>query len=137
MLITRECDYGVRIVRALADGDKLCVNQICEKEDLTPAFVYKILKKLEKKDIVKSFRGSNGGYALKKSVEELTLLDIYLAVEPDFYMIECMNPQKACVHNDTDSGCKVHKELCRIQKLLADELSARSIAQIMDWDQEG
>ena len=47
MLITRECDYGVRIVRALAKGEKMCVNQICEKEDLTPAFVYKILKKLE------------------------------------------------------------------------------------------
>ena len=87
MLITRECDYAVRIVRALAGGEKLCVNQICEKEDLTPAFVYKILKKLEKKEIVKSFRGSNGGYALKKALGELTLLDVYLAVEPDFYMI--------------------------------------------------
>ena len=39
MLITRECDYAVRIVRALAGGEKLCVNQVCEKEELTPAFV--------------------------------------------------------------------------------------------------
>ena len=123
MLITRECDYAVRIVRALAGGEKLCVNQICEKEDLTPAFVYKILKKLEKKEIVKSFRGSNGGYALKKSLGELTLLDVYLAVEPDFYMIECKNPDKACVHNQSDSSCKVHRELYRIQKQLAKELS--------------
>ena len=48
MLITRECDYAVRIVRALADGEKLCVSRICEKEALTSAFVYKILKKMEK-----------------------------------------------------------------------------------------
>lgn len=134
MLITRECDYAVRIVRALAGGEKLCVNQICEKEDLTPAFVYKILKKLEKKEIVKSFRGSNGGYALKKSLGELTLLDVYLAVEPDFYMIECMNPEKACVHNQSDSSCKVHRELYRIQKQLARELSAHSIKEIMEMD---
>lgn len=132
MLITRECDYAVRIVRALAGGEKLCVNQICEKEDLTPAFVYKILKKLEKKDIVKSFRGSNGGYALKKSLEELTLLDVYLAVEPDFYMIECMNPDKACIHNQSDCGCKVHSELCRIQNTLVSELRAHTIAEIME-----
>lgn len=132
MLITRECDYAVRIVRALAGGEKLCVNQICEKEDLTPAFVYKILKKLEKKDIVKSFRGSNGGYALKKSLEELTLLDVYLAVEPDFYMIECMNPDKACIHNQSDCGCKVHRELCRIQNTLVNELRAHTIAEIME-----
>ena len=43
MFITRECDYAVRIVRALADGEKLCVSRICEKEALTSAFVYKIL----------------------------------------------------------------------------------------------
>lgn len=131
MLITRECDYGVRIIRALAAGDKMCVNQICEKEDLTPAFVYKILKKLEKKEIVKSFRGSNGGYVLKKNVDELTLLDIYLAVEPDFYMIECMNPQKPCVHNGDESSCKVHCELERIQSVLIRELSSRTIGEIM------
>lgn len=76
MLITRECDYAVRIVRALAGGEKLCVNQVCEKEELTPAFVYKILKKLEKGDLVKSYRGSNGGYALKKDIGQITLLDI-------------------------------------------------------------
>ena len=137
MLITRECDYAVRIVRALAGGEQLCVNQICEKEDLTPAFVYKILKKLEKKEIVKSFRGSNGGYALKKSLGELTLLDVYLAVEPDFYMIECMNPDKACVHNQSDSSCKVHRELHRIQKQLAKELSVHSIKEIMERDEGG
>ena len=131
MLITRECDYAVRIVRALAGGEKLCVNQICEKEDLTPAFVYKILKKLDKKEIVKSFRGSNGGYGLKRSLEELTLLDVYLAVEPDFYMIECMNPDKACVHNQADCGCKVHRELCRIQNTLVEELRAHTIGEIM------
>lgn len=132
MLITRECDYGVRIIRALADGKKMCVNQICELEGLTPAFVYKILKKLEKSEIVKSFRGSNGGYALKRSVKELSLLDVYLAVEPNFYMIECMNPEKSCVHNQSESGCMVHKELHRIQKLLAEELSAHSFAEIME-----
>lgn len=136
MLITRECDYGVRIVRALASGDKICVHQICEQEDLTPAFVYKILKKLEKKEIVKSFRGSNGGYALKKSIRELTLLDIYFAVEPEFYMIECMNPKKPCIHNQADSGCAVHKELERIQMLLLTELKAHSIAEIMGLEKD-
>lgn len=131
MLITRECDYGVRIVRALAKGEKMCVNQICEKEDLTPAFVYKILKKLEKKEIVRSFRGSNGGYALKKSIGELTLLDVYLAVDPEFYMIECMKPEKSCIHNTGDCSCKVHRELNRIQSVLIKELSSKSILEIM------
>ena len=131
MLITRECDYAVRIVRALAGGQKICVTQICEEEVLTPAFVYKILKKMEKAELVKSYRGSNGGYALNKGIDEITLMDIYRAVEPEFFMIECMNPDKPCVRNQGD-GCKVHKELCRIQKVLIRELSAKTIKKIIE-----
>ncbi|MGN0399942.1 MAG: RrF2 family transcriptional regulator [Blautia sp.] len=132
MLITRECDYAVRIVRALADGEKLCVNQVCEKEALTPAFVYKILKKMEKARIVKSYRGSNGGYALDKSIHEITLLDIYGAVEPELFVIECMNPKKSCVRNRDENGCRVHKELHRIQEVLIRELSSKTIGEIME-----
>ena len=54
--------------------------------------------------------------------------------EPDFYMIECMNPEKACVHNQSDSSCKVHRELYRIQKQLARELSVHSIKEIMEME---
>ena len=31
MYITRECDYAVRVVRALSDGNRASVNEICEK----------------------------------------------------------------------------------------------------------
>ena len=107
------------------------MTQICEEEVLTPAFVYKILKKMEKAELVKSYRGSNGGYALNKGIDEITLMDIYRAVEPEFFMIECMNPDKPCVRNQGD-GCKVHKELCRIQKVLIRELSAKTIKKIIE-----
>lgn len=46
-------------------------------------------------------------------------------------MIECMNPDKPCVRNQGD-GCKVHKELCRIQKVLIRELSAKTIKKIIE-----
>ena len=48
MFITRECDYAVRVVRALKGTRKLSVNEICEKEDITAPFAYKILNKLQK-----------------------------------------------------------------------------------------
>lgn len=132
MLITRECDYAVRIVRVLSSGERFCVNDICPKEELTPAFVYKILKKLEKAGIVQSFRGSNGGYALKKKPSDITLLDLYLAVDDSFYMIECLDPSKPCSRNGTDEHCKVHRELCRIQKVMTDELCSKTMEEILE-----
>ena len=47
MFITRECDYAVRVIRAL-QGERLSVPEICEKEAITAPFAYKILKKLQK-----------------------------------------------------------------------------------------
>ena len=46
MLITRECDYAVRVLRAMAEEKRVSVNEICEKELITAPFAYKILKKL-------------------------------------------------------------------------------------------
>ena len=39
MLITRECDYAVRVVRALAAGGRMSVGDICDKEFITAPFV--------------------------------------------------------------------------------------------------
>jgi len=47
MLITRECDYAVRVLRAMAEEKRVSVNEICEKELITAPFAYKILKKLQ------------------------------------------------------------------------------------------
>ena len=132
MLITRECDYAVRVIRALSGEERLSVNDICEREEITAPFAYKILKKLQKAKIVRGYRGVHGGYSLKKSVSEITLLDVYLAIDPGMYNIECMNPKKKCCRDEKlDGGCEVHQELLRIQERLQDMLSERSLQEIL------
>ena len=132
MLITRECDYAVRVIRALSGEERLSVNDICEREEITAPFAYKILKKLQKAKIVRGYRGVHGGYSLKKSVSEITLLDVYLAIDTGMYIIECMNPKKKCCRDEKlDGGCEVHQELLRIQERLQDMLSERSLQEIL------
>ena len=132
MLITRECDYAVRVIRALSGEERLSVNDICEREEITAPFAYKILKKLQKAKIVRGYRGVHGGYSLKNSVSEITLLAVYLAIDPGMYIIECMNPKKKCCRDEKlDGGCEVHQELLRIQERLQDMLSERSLQEIL------
>ena len=61
MLITRETDYALRILRALAPGSCLTVGEIAEKESLPHKFTYKIMKKLEKAGIIRIIRRSLRG----------------------------------------------------------------------------
>lgn len=137
MFITRECDYAVRVIRALAGEERLSVNEICEKEEITAPFAYKILKKLQKAKIVRGYRGVHGGYAMRKGPEKITLLDVYKAIDPDMFIIECMNPKKPCSRNGADGVlCQVHLELVRIQTKLYEMMSEKSLAQILEGGQD-
>lgn len=91
MFITRECDYAARVLRALSAETRLSVNEICEKESITAPFAYKILKKL-RKQLVKGYRGVHGGYAMNKSMTELTLFDVYSAIDPDLFTLSAWHP---------------------------------------------
>ena len=83
MFITRESDYAMRVIRALMWEPRLSVSEICERESITAPFAYKILKKLQNAGLVEGYRGVHGGYALKRDPEELSLYEIYSAIDPD------------------------------------------------------
>lgn len=99
MLITRECDYAVRVIRALSGAERLSVGEICEREEITAPFAYKILKKLQKAKLVRGYRGVHGGYSMNRTPGEITLFDIYTAIDPELMIIECMDPQYHCVRD--------------------------------------
>lgn len=135
MFITRECDYAVRVIRALAGEERLSVTEICEREAITAPFAYKILKKLQKGKIVKGYRGVHGGYALNKGLDELSLFDIYFAIDPDMFIIECMDPNYHCVRDGQDGiPCLVHHELVQIQKDLWAMLKRKNLKDLLGME---
>ena len=136
MLFTRECDYAVRILRALSGGGVVSVQDICALEDLSVSITYKITRKLEKSGILKSFRGTNGGYALNRPLNDLTLLEVFTAVDSQLLVTECTGSlgtghSHSCSRNTADHPCLVHAEFLRIQSLLIKELNARPLSQII------
>lgn len=135
MLITRECDYAVRVIRALAGEERLSVAEICEKEAITAPFAYKILKKLQKAKIVKGYRGVHGGYSMDQKLEELSLFDVYSAIDPEMFIIECMDENYSCVRNGQDGiPCKVHWELKSIQNELWKLLKRKSLRELLETE---
>ena len=88
MLFTKECDYAIRIMRALSSGELISVSRICEMEHLPSAMTYKITRKLEKSGFLKSCRGTNGGYALNLKLAEISLYDLCAAIDPDILLLD-------------------------------------------------
>ena len=132
MLLTRECDYGVRIIRALADGTKKTVEVIASEEHIPVKYTYKIIKKLVKSDFVHSTRGRIGGYKLNKPLDSFSLFDIIKAVDAKRYVNECLRQDFTCHFKDNaDNVCSVHLELVHVQSQIESVLDARTMDEVL------
>ena len=132
MLITNETDYALRILRALADGGKHKVANVCETESIPQQFAYKIIRKLSAGGIIQSIRGVNGGIQLTVDLHDITLLDIVDMTDSERYIMDCMRPGNRCTWMETNcKRCLIHGRLNEIQKVLDDELRKESLYELM------
>lgn len=131
MLITRECDYALRIIRNLSTEDVQSIKSIAEKEEITNAIAYKVAGKLDAGGLIKSARGNKGGYLLARGADEISILDVYNIMEPDGAINKCLKQGEECPRNTGDAPCAVHYELERIQSVLMEELGRKSLADML------
>jgi len=125
MLITRETDYAIRALRALAGGEKKTLAQICKEEVVPQQFGYKILKKLAKAEYVTIKRGKDGGYIIADDFNMRTLYDLTKVMENPMDISPCVVPDYICeAHAATDTPCLVNQKLSAIQLLIEAELKA-------------
>ena len=95
-------------------------------------FSYAFLRR-ESGEIVKGYRGVHGGYSLNRGLDELTLYEVYSAIDPDMFIIECLDPKYNCVRDGQDGlPCLVHRELLSVQDELISLLKRNTIQQIME-----
>ena len=99
MQITREGDYGIRSVLYLARQPfkKISfVNEISEEYKIPRSFLAKILQKLVKAKIVRSYRGVKGGFSLAKQARDISVLHVLEAIEGKVALNLCLTDKKLC-----------------------------------------
>lgn len=122
LLVTREIDYAMRVIRALDSQEgPAAAAGVAAREQMPPAVTLKILKRLTAAGIVESRRGAAGGYRLRRSPEELTLYDLFRVFGREPLLNRCQAADYRC-ENYPDGDCGTCRELCRIQEILDAEL---------------
>ena len=76
MIITKETDYALRILRVLLDGEKHSVAEMSETELIPNQFAYQILRKLSAGNLVRVSRGALGGCELSCDLDATSLYDL-------------------------------------------------------------
>lgn len=129
LLMTREMDYALRILRALHRDGQLSAAAIAEKEHMPKAITLKMLKRLHAAGLVSSRRGSSGGYLARRPCEELCLGDLFQALGEPVCINRCQRPGYQC-ENRQEEGCGLCRELSRIQSVLDGELRKTPLSEM-------
>jgi Rrf2 family protein len=115
MQITREADYAIRCVLYLSEpqGEVIMVDKIAKAKKIPKSFLAKILQKLTKAGIVKSFRGVKGGFQLVKKPQAISLLDVIEAIDGPVAMNRCAIDKRMC---SLSNECSVHPVWVELRK---------------------
>ena len=124
--------HTIILIETMKNEMKVTSDLIASSVNVNPVVIRRILQQLKAAGIVKVKRGS-GGADLAKSPEDITLLDVYNAVESIadgqlFHFHE--NPNEMC-----PVGRNIHKimdeRLLEIQKAMEDKMRSMKVSDVM------
>lgn len=84
MKISTKGRYGLRAMVDIAlnsSGDYIPLKLIAERENISENYLEQVFSTLRKSDLVKSTRGSQGGYFLSRDASKITVGEVLRALE--------------------------------------------------------
>src|SRR3954447_17654189 len=108
MELTRKGEYAIRGIVYLAKKpiDQVCLlSEIAAAVDVPQTFLAKIFQQFSKIGLVKSYRGTGGGFLLGRAPEKIALLEVVEAVEGQIIPNRCVVGSGEC---ERDASCSVH-----------------------------
>lgn len=85
----------------------------------------KVMQQLVRVGIVRSTRGPHGGFELAQAPQEITLLQLFEAVEGPLGDAECLLSQQVCDGGDCLVGELIHSVHSHVREYLAETTLAR------------
>jgi len=128
--ISKKGDYAIRGMVYLAGqppGRVVLASEIAREMGVPPMFLSKIFQQFSKLGLVRSCRGSGGGFLLGRPPETITLCEIVEAVEGPIMPNRCLITGGAC---NRDKVCTVHQVWKKVQSNVREILSGVTLKDL-------
>jgi len=130
--------YGLRAMIDMAkseDKGPIATHTIAERQGISERYLEQLMVPLKRAGLVKSIRGSQGGYILGKSPDCITAGDIIRVLEGPIAPVECVsesNPE-AC---DRADFCVTRVIWTKVRDSIAEVLDSYSLADLVQESQQ-
>lgn len=133
MLITKASEYAILSLIVLSKATAPMDSDTLSRElAISKSFLAKILQSLAKSDILKSYKGVNGGFSLAKEPKEINMLDVMSSVEGKAPAVfDCAPSTKNCPSDKADI-CSIWPFLNKLQLKIDFFLADLTLADILE-----
>lgn len=133
MLITKASEYAILSLIVLSKADKpMGSESLAIQLSIPKSFLAKILQSLAKADILKSYKGINGGFALAHETKHISMLDVMTAVEGKGPAVFECSPSIDDCPSDKASLCSIWPFLNKLQGKIDSFLGELTLADILE-----
>ena len=129
-------------VMALADMSNftgkrpVSLRDISLRQNISLLYLEQIFLKLKKNNLVKSIRGTNGGYILNKDPKEIKISEIFLAVEEKVKTVGCTKEsKKGC--NGKSTKCITHDLWDELELYINTFFESKKLSDLIKIKQKG
>ncbi|MEZ5070052.1 MAG: Rrf2 family transcriptional regulator [Bacteroidales bacterium] len=131
-MLSNTSKYALRAAIYLAlkaTPDQKCgIKEISGELDIPSPFLAKILQGLVKHDILVSAKGPHGGFCLKKSPLDISVMEIVEVIDGTGTFDRCVIGTSNC---QPDHPCSMHHKLAPLRKEMKHMLQTETLADLV------
>ncbi len=134
MKLSTKGRYGLRAMLDLAQNKEegpIASHTIAQRQDISERYLEQLLIPLKKAGLVKSIRGSQGGYVLGKAARDISVGDIIRVLEGPLAPVDCVNEVNPddCKRAD---HCVTRLIWAKVRDSVAEILDSYSLEDLVD-----
>ena len=122
--------YGLRASVQLAEKSGnvyITIRELSEKLDISFFFLTKVLQRLTEAEILESYRGPNGGVRLLRPADEITFLDVVIAIDGSCSFNQCVLGLPGC---GVMKPCPLHDQWSTLKENIMNMMQNVTIAEL-------
>lgn len=138
MKISTKGRYALRLMIDLAmnnDGEPIPLKDVAQRQGISDKYLEQIISVLNKAGYVKSVRGPQGGYILKKKPEDYTAGMILRLTEGSLAPVACVEEDETDC--ERQNGCVTYMLWKKINDAVNGVVDTVTLKDLIDWQKNG
>lgn len=134
MKVSTKGRYALRLMLDLAlhnTGEAVSLKDIAKRQGISDKYLEQIISVLNKAGFVRSVRGAQGGYMLKKEPKEYTVGMILRLTEGTLAPVSCV--EEDAVECSREDGCATYMVWQKLNDAINEVVDGITLQDLVDW----